>query len=104
MFTPAEDCFELIEEFSRQPYGPHSPALQALLTWLRTRPRAGKLILYREPSGRGLRLCELVGDPLRIRTLVEQPFATIEDAERAALMIRWRKCSGQAPDGATEKP
>jgi hypothetical protein len=91
MFSPAADCLHLIEEFRRQPFGPHSPALQALLTWLRTRPRARKIVLYREPDGRRLRLCELGGDPLRLTALAPEPLATLEDAERAAFAIRWRE-------------
>lgn len=91
MFAFCEDRRELIEEFRRRPYGPHSPALQALLTWLRTRPREKKLVLFREPDGACLRLCELGGEPLQLTVLARQRFATLEDAERAVFDIRWRE-------------
>ena len=88
----------LAEEFRQRSYGPHSPALQSLLNWLRTRPRAAKLVLYREPDG-GLRLCELERDPVRLTTVVPTPFTNLEDAERAAFSIRWREAFGDEPGG-----
>lgn len=90
----------LAEEFRQRPYGPHSPALQSLLNRLRTQPRAAKLVLYRVPAG-GFRLCELQRHPVHLRTLVPMPFATLEDAERAAFSIRWREAFGEVPDGET---
>jgi hypothetical protein len=94
MYAPVENAEPLAEEFRRQPYGPHSPALEAMLTWLRTRPRARKLVLHRGPGG--LRLCELERDPVRLTPLAAGPFATLEDAERAAFDIRWQETTGQA--------
>ncbi|MGE0210685.1 MAG: hypothetical protein AB7S41_03240 [Parvibaculaceae bacterium] len=96
MISKPSNARGLVEEFQRQPYGPHSPALQALLNRLRTRPRRTKLVLYREPSG-GFRLYELERDPVRLRTAVPEPFLTLEDAERAAFSIRWRETFGEAP-------
>lgn len=91
MLTLRSDPSRLIEEFRRQPYGAHSAALQALLTWLRTRPRENKLIVFREPNDGGLRLCELGGDPVQLTAVADDMFATLDDAERAAFDIRWRE-------------
>ncbi len=91
MFQPGKDSSDLIEEFRQRPYGPHSPALQALLTWLRTRPRERKLVVLRQPASACLQLCELGGGGVQLTVVVHECFATLEDAERAAFDIRWRE-------------
>ena len=87
MRSLSEGLPALVEEFHRRPYGPHTPELQALLTKLRTRPRARKLVLGREGEGR-LRLCELHRDPIRLVPLSFEPFGSLDEAERAVFDLR----------------
>ena len=89
----------LAEEFRRDPFGRHSPALQRILHIMRgASMNAGYVLLCTKPH-REWTLGRLTGLP-------EEPvdldrahvFTSLADAERHVFELRWRALTGRSPD------
>ncbi len=85
-----------VEEFRRQPIGPHSPGLQRLLNALRHDPSGWQVILVcRRPFAEWV-LGSMPPDraqPLRIESA--PVFASREEAEWEVFRRRWRAETGE---------
>lgn len=89
---------QLAEEFRAQPYGRHSPALEAALDRLRMVNPDGKFIVVCTDRGREWTVAHLVGEPPRAVLHPELVFASTEEAEWAVFKRRWKHMRGVEPD------
>jgi hypothetical protein len=91
-----ENRRELAEAFMKRPWGPHSAAVQALVSAMRVAPVAGKFalrciiphkswVIVRLPLRRGLPL----------ERVDERVFTSLVDAERAVFARRWGSLFGE---------
>ena len=94
MFRLTADRVDLAKEFSSNPYGIHSPELQAALDQLRLANPNGKMILVCTKPNQEWIIAELRGDPLRAHFRNDLVFNSIEDAEWAVFKLRWRHMIG----------
>lgn len=85
---------DLAAEFKAQPYGDHSPALEAALDRLRLVHPEGKLILVCTRPGREWTLAHLEGDPPRAVMHPELVYASPREAEWAVFKLRWKWLTG----------
>jgi hypothetical protein len=85
---------DLAREFRAAPFGEHSPELQALLTFMRSRENCGDFLLVctRPHAEWMLAVKQPEGAPPRL--LEEERFASPEDAERRVFAIRWERLTG----------
>jgi hypothetical protein len=92
---PTPEQRTLIEEFWRNPFGPHPAALQRLLNALRSAPAPGKYVLVCREPGREWILGRLGGRGQPVELLTEQRFTNRAEAERAVFVRRWRERFGE---------
>lgn len=86
---------DLAEEFRANPFGRHSPDLQALLAHMRGAPIPGKHFLWMiEPHSRWSLAQFSDEQPVRGRKLPDHVFDTIEEAEWFVFRLRWRALFG----------
>jgi hypothetical protein len=86
---------DLVEEFRRQPRGPHSDELQKVLHRMRWSGVTGRWVLITlEPNRRWMlgRVPEKRGVPME--TFANCIFTRIEDAEREIFRRRWEALTG----------
>jgi hypothetical protein len=99
MFSVDHGMRHLAEEFMRNPLGEHSPELQRVLALFRSGPAAGKLVLVCTKPFEEWTLAEVTGIRGKpVKLLGDQVFTSIEDTERAAFRLRWKKHTGRALD------
>lgn len=95
-FDQPDEYRYLVEEFRRQPIGPHSPQLEALLRRLRTEWGPGKLALLCVKPFREWVMVRLPGRRDRpVEIFHDQIFHSLEEAEWAIFTQRWKKCTGE---------
>ena len=86
---------DLVEEFWRNPSGPHSPELALLVNRLRLMPLNERCILVSTRRDGGWALARLPaerGRPLEI--LGDREFEDYDDACREVFRLRWRAVTG----------
>lgn len=87
---------ELVDEHRRNPFGPHGPALTAVLAYFRTSPIAGKLAILSLDAIGPYRLVALSGVRGSPPTwAADDVHATLGEAEHAVFLMRLRTLSGQ---------
>ena len=94
MFQLTADRLDLAREFRHNPYGVHSPELQAALDRLRLVNPDGKMILVCTKQNREWVVAELRGTPLRAHMRNDLVFDSLEDAEWAVFKLRWCHLTG----------
>ena len=86
---------DLAREFMANPMGPHSAALQRIVTRMRDTEPAGRYVLVTRVPYQEWGLAQLSGQRGVDLTLLEdQVFTSIEDAERAVFRLRWELITG----------
>ena len=86
---------DLAREFMANPMGPHSAALQRIVTRMRDTEAAGRYVLVTHVPYKEWVLAQLSGQRGVDVTLNEdQIFTSIEDAERAVFKLRWELITG----------
>ena len=88
---------DLAREFMANPMGPHSAALQRIVTRMRdTEPAAGRYVLVtRDPvPGMGPGRSFQASAASIVTLLEDQVFTSLEDAERAVFKMRWERITG----------
>ena len=86
---------DLAREFMANPMGPHSVALQRIVTRMRDTEAAGRYVLVTRVPYKEWVLAQLSGRRGVDLTLNEdQVFTSIEDAERAVFKLRWELITG----------
>lgn len=86
---------DLAREFMANPMGPHSAALQRIVTRMRDTEAAGHYVLVTRVPYKEWVLAQLSGQRGVDVTLNEdQVFTSIEDAERAVFKLRWELITG----------
>lgn len=86
---------DLAREFMANPMGPHSAALQRIVTRMRDSEPAGRYVLVTSIPYQEWVLGQLSGQRGVDLTLLEdQVFTSIEDAERAVFKMRWELITG----------
>ncbi|MEQ9643546.1 MAG: hypothetical protein RIM84_26235 [Alphaproteobacteria bacterium] len=94
MFTIDPNRLDLALEFRRKPFGEHSADLQAVLNAMRSLPADGKHLLVMTKPHREWTLARMEGDPPR-PALLDEVFASLEDAEWHVFRLRWEALTGQ---------
>lgn len=95
-FQLTGDGRHLAQEFKTNPYGHHSPELEAALDQLRVVNPEGKLILVCTRAGREWTVAHLEGDPPRAVLHTDLVFSSTEEAEWAVFKLRWKWLTGDA--------
>ena len=86
---------DLAREFMANPMGPHSAALQRIVTRMRDTDDAGRYALVTRVAYKEWVLAQLSGQRGVDLTLNEdQVFTSIEDGERAVFKLRWELITG----------
>ena len=86
---------DLAREFMANPMGPHSAALQRIVTRMRDTEAAGRYVLVTLVPYQEWGLARLSGQRGVDLTLEEdQVFTSIEDGERAVFKLRWELITG----------
>ena len=86
---------DLAREFMANPMGPHSAALQRIVTRMRDTETAGRYVLVTRGPYKEWVLAQLSGQRGVDITLNEdQVFTSIEDGERAVFKLRWELITG----------
>jgi hypothetical protein len=86
---------DLAREFIDNPMGPHSAALQRIVTRMRDSEPAGRYVLVTRVPYKEWGLAQISGQRGVDLTLLEdQVFTSIEDAERAVFKMRWEQITG----------
>ncbi|MCY3570191.1 MAG: hypothetical protein F4038_12900 [Chloroflexi bacterium] len=86
---------DLAREFMGNPMGPHSAALQRIVTRMRDTEAAGRYVLVTRVPYQEWGLAQLSGQRGVDLTLLEdQVFTSLEDAERAVFKMRWESITG----------
>ena len=86
---------DLAREFMANPMGPHSAALQRIVTRMRDTEAAGRYALVTRVAYKEWVLAQLSGQRGVDLTLNEdQVFTSIEDAERVVFKLRWELITG----------
>jgi hypothetical protein len=98
VFTLTADRVELATEFRCNPYGIHSPELQAALDRLRLVNPDGKMVLVCTIPNREWVVAELRGEPLRAHMRDDLVFDSPEGAEWAVFKLRWQCLTGGSLD------
>jgi hypothetical protein len=93
---------DLVEEFRRQPFGPHSPDLQLVLNRLRAEPLAGRYTLIATQPKREWMIATLSGERGKPPELVsDKRYTDPAAAEWAVFKLRWQRATGETlPDEA----
>lgn len=87
---------DLAREFMANPMGPHSAALQRIVTRMRDTEAAGRYVLVTRIPYQEWGLGQLSGRRGADVTLLEdQVFTSLEDAERAVFKMRWEQITGE---------
>lgn len=87
---------DLAQEFMANPMGPHSAALQRIVTRMRDSEAAGRYVLVTTVPYKEWSLAQLSGQRGVDLTLLEdQVFTSLEDAERAVFKMRWELITGE---------
>jgi hypothetical protein len=89
---------DLAREFHTQPYGRHSPDLEAVLDRLRMVNPNGKFMLVCTQRGREWTVAHLTDEPPRAVLHRELVFDNTPDAERAVFRLRWKIVTGSEPN------
>lgn len=77
------------------PMGPHSAALQRIVTRMRDTEPGGRYVLVTRVPYQEWGLAQLSGQRGVDLTLIEdQVFTSVEDAERAVFRMRWEMITG----------
>lgn len=86
---------DLAREFMANPMGPHSAALQRIVTRMRDIEPAGRYVLVTRVPYQEWVLGQISGQRGVDLTLLEdQVFTSKEDAERAVFKLRWELITG----------
>lgn len=85
----------LIEEFNRDPLGPHSAALQRLLHRMRGQSALGKHVLICVKPGGPWMLGRLGARGEPVQAFSDRVFADLASAERAVFSLRWEALFGE---------
>ena len=86
---------DLAHEFMANPMGPHSAALQRIVTRMRDGEAAGRYVLVTRVPHEEWVLAQISGQRGVDLTLLEdQVFSSLEDAERAVFKMRWELITG----------
>jgi hypothetical protein len=84
----------LIDEHRRAPRGSHSDRLARVLRYFRSQPIAGKLIAIEEIPWRRYRIGVLTGVPGQAATLLDDSYATYDEALHAIFLRRVDELTG----------
>ena len=95
MFTIDPGRTDLALEFKRQPFGPHSPELQAVLNVLRGARHCQNLLLVCLKPHEEWVLAEKQADGQPPRVHSDPVFTSPEAAEWHAFKLRWEAVTGQ---------
>ena len=83
---------DLVAEFERSPFGPHSAALQEILDRFRAEPIPDKYVLVCLEPHRQWALARLPkwrgGE---IVLMADRSFSSLEEAERTVFALRWER-------------
>jgi hypothetical protein len=91
---------DLVEEFRRRPFGPHSPDLQLILNRLRAEPLAGRYALVAMKPKREWVIVTLSGERGKPPEIVsDQRYIDPAAAEWAIFKLRWKRATGQSLSG-----
>ena len=86
---------DLVREFMANPMGPHSAALQRIVTRMRDTEAAGRYVLVTRVPYKEWGLAQLSGRRgVDLSLLEDQVFTAIEDGERAVFKLRWELITG----------
>ena len=86
---------DLAREFMDNPMGPHSAALQRIVTRMRDSEAEGRYVLVTRIPYEEWGLAQLSGRRGVDLTLLEDHvFTSIEEAERAVFRMRWEQITG----------
>lgn len=86
---------DLAREFRDRPFGVHSPALQALLTIMRSRENCGDYVLICTRPHAEWMLAVKQPDHAPPRLLESERFTSPEAAEWRVFQLRWERLTGQ---------
>ena len=88
---------DLIEEFDRQPGGPHSAELKRLIMCLRTGPIAERFIVLCTRRGREWAVGWMPTERGKPIAFVDGAvFGDYDDAARLVFRLRWQAATGQS--------
>lgn len=88
---------DLIEEFDRQPGGPHSAELKRAIMCLRTGPMTERFIVVCTRRGREWAVGRMPTERGKPIAFVEGAvFDDYDDAARLVFRLRWQAATGQA--------
>jgi len=86
---------DLAREFHTRPFGAHSPALQALLTVMRSREHCGDYLLVCTRPHEEWVLAVKQPDGAPPKLLEEERFASPAAAEWRVFQLRWERLAGR---------
>jgi hypothetical protein len=90
----AEDR-QWVDEFRKQPLGPHSPNLQRVLNAMRGAPQRGKYVLVCTKPHKEWALGRLPGERGKpVELLPDQVFRSLAEAEWTVFRLRWKEHTG----------
>ncbi len=90
---------DLIEEFRRNPFGPHSPELDLLANRLRLMPMAERFVLVALRTGGPWHVARMPARGARIECLEGHGFEDYGDALREVFRLRFQAVTGVDPWG-----
>ena len=95
MYKITPEDRQWVDEFRRQPLGPHSPGLLRVLNAMRGAPQRGKYVLICTRPHREWVLGRLSGERgTPVETIPGQVFTSLSEAEWTVFRLRWRELTG----------
>ena len=95
MFKIDPSRLDVAREFKARPFGEHSPELQYVLNYMRSRPVTQFEVLVMTDPGKRWVLAYMPTGGVDVPKMTNQTFDRLEDAEWHVFKLRWKDITGK---------